>query len=118
MARHALVIGTLMLAEACDAGWRRPQELSPDSLSPRQQVQVWRQGRTVQWHAVVISADSISGIPYYKPVDCDSCRVAFPRASVDSIRLGDPVAGFWKSVGLVMGVMLAFCAAKCPRDMQ
>jgi hypothetical protein len=40
-----------------------------------------------------------------------------PRTAVDSVRLGDPVAGFWKGVGLVLGVpgLILFIACTTAR---
>jgi hypothetical protein len=56
----------------------------------------------------MITPDSVSGIPFLAPLTCDSCRVGFPRAQVDSIKLGDPTGGFWASTGLVLlGLLLA-----------
>jgi hypothetical protein len=102
-----------LLVLGCGAGWRRADGESPSSLPMRQQVQVW-QGRTVrQWHALELTADSVRGIPYFQPVTCDSCRQAVARETVDSIRLGNPVAGFWKSVSLVVGVLAGFVAIYC-----
>jgi len=114
----AIVVGVVMLAQACGAGWHRLNELGTGALEPRQQAEVWRAGRALRWHALLINADSVSGIPFHRPVDCDSCRVAVPRASIDSLRLGDPVAAFWKSAGLVAGALLAGCLAFCPREMN
>ena len=88
------------------------------ALGARQQVQVWQQGTALRWHAVIVAPDSVSGIPFLQPIDCDSCRVTVAREAVDSIRLGNPVAGFWQSVGLVMGGLVAFCALACPRAMN
>lgn len=101
----------------CGAGWRRA-DIGRQEFAPRQQVQVWRQSSAAQWHGVKVAADSISGIPYNRPVECDSCRISFPLASVDSVRLGNPMVGFWKTVGLVYGGLLALCVAVCPRDMN
>jgi hypothetical protein len=69
-----------------------------------------------RWHALVIGADSISGVPYVRPPGCDSCRVALPRAEVDSVRLGNPVAGFWKTFGLVVGIPVLVFGAICLVD--
>jgi hypothetical protein len=105
----AAAVGACLSLQACGAGWRRQPDLEPGPLPPRQQAQVWHQGRAERWHVLVISADSVSGVSFMRPVDCDSCRVVLPRAQVDSIRLGNPVAGFWKTVGLIVAVpMLAF----------
>src|ERR1700675_550378 len=93
-----LLVAGLWMLQACGAGWHRPPDLERARLSPRQQVQVWHRGRAERWHGLRFLADSVSGISAFRPVDCDSCRVALPRAEVDSIRLGNPVAGFWRSV--------------------
>jgi hypothetical protein len=38
-------------------------------------------------YGVVVLTDSLRGIPFPRPLDCDSCRVAIPRAEVDSVRV-------------------------------
>jgi hypothetical protein len=58
--------------------------------------------------------DSISGVPYFRAVGCDSCRIALPRADVDSLRFGNPTAGFWKTVGLALGIPAVIVAITCP----
>ena len=107
-----------LLVQGCGAGWH--QVATPERLAPRQQVQVWHQGEAQRWHALQVRADSVSGIPYHRSIDCDSCRVVWPRAIVDSIRVGNPVAGFWKTVGLVIGIMtgglIAYCWEGCYAD--
>ena len=113
--RLVAVAAVTLAVEACGAGWHQPPELSTGPLAPRQQVQVWRQGSVVRWHSVTVAVDSMSGVPLHPPVECDSCRAAISRASVDSVRLGNPVAAFWKSAGLVAGVFVAYCMARCPR---
>ena len=111
----AAVLATLFLCQSCSAGWHQPANLGTEPMEPRQQVQVWREGSMDRWHAVVVTADTVSGIHFLEPLDCDSCRVAVDRASVDSLRVGNPVAGFWKSMALVMGAILVTCFALCPR---
>ena len=52
----------------------------------------------------------MSGIPFLKPVDCDSCRVKVERAEIDSLRIGDPVAGFWTTAALgALAGLVALC---------
>lgn len=108
----------LLLTQSCGAGWRRVSEF--EGLVPRQQVQVWHQGQALRWHALEVRPDSVSGIPYHRPITCDSCRLAVPRGAVDSIRVGDPVDGFWKTVALVAGVAvgagIAYCWPGCAID--
>lgn len=71
-----------------------------------------------RWHAVRIGNDSISGVLFTQPIDCDSCRVSIPRTTVDSIRLGDPVSGFWNTFALTLGAffgaLLIICRDGCP----
>jgi hypothetical protein len=97
---------------ACGAGWHRVDS-APGPLCPRQQVQVWHEGRPERWHAVVLTADSVSGVPYLRSVACDSCRVRRSRAEVDSIRLGNPVAGFWKTAALVVAAPFVIVEVAC-----
>jgi hypothetical protein len=96
------VAGLLMLLTAgCGAGWRSVPPSRADQLPPRQQAQVWSAGEVRRWHALRIAADTVSGVPYLEPPDCDSCRVALPLSGVDSIRTGDPVRGFLRTTGAV-----------------
>jgi hypothetical protein len=105
LSRPRLLLALVLLATSCGAGWRSLPGLEPGSLRPRQQAQ--------RVHGVVVGQNSISGIPFARPLECDSCRITLPRSQVDSVRVGSPVAGFWKSVGLVSaGVMIA-CVMWC-----
>jgi len=117
MFRNAALAATAILACGCGAGWHQPAPVPLGALPARQQVQVWQGGTALRWHADLHLLDSVSGIPFQRPVACDSCRIALPRASVDSLRLGSPVAGFWKTVGLIGGsVVLAgviYCSRGC-----
>jgi hypothetical protein len=93
----------LVFAEACGAGWHGPVALPRGPLPVRQQVQVWHHGQVLRWHAVFVAPDSVSGVPFLQPVDCDTCRVSLARDRIDSLRVGNPVAGFWKTFALVVG---------------
>ena len=106
---------TPLVAFGCGAGWHRIQPMDAP-LAARQQVQVWHGGTVERWHAVSVQADSLVGVPYHMPVECDSCRAALARSAVDSIRAGNPTAAFWKTTGLVvgltLGVLVVYCVAK------
>jgi len=120
MFRNAALAATALLATGCGAGWHQPGTAPTGALPPRQQVQVWQAGSAVRWHAVRVSSDSVSGIPFMKSIACDSCRTSVPRASVDSLRLGSPVGSFWKTVGLVAGTFVLagviYCSKGCSPD--
>lgn len=70
------------------AGWNRVPPPLPAAFETRQQVQVWQGSRNTIWHGVQIRADTISGIPYHRPLESDSSRRHLPLATVDSVRLG------------------------------
>jgi hypothetical protein len=62
------------------------------------------------------TADSVFGRPYLAGLDGDTAKVvAIPSSRVDSVRTGNPSAGLWKTVGLVVlgsvVVLMAACAA-------
>jgi hypothetical protein len=93
----------LLLAQsACGAGWHRIDPVPPAELPEAQQVQVWQEGQRLQLHSVMVTTDSVAGVPYTKPRTCDSCRTSLPSAAVDSLRVGDPTGGFFKTVGLTI----------------
>lgn len=98
--RAALCLA-LFLLSGCGAGWHRVEPAPESSFDPGTQYLVHHGGATDRWHAVRITADSVSGVSWLSPIDCDSCRVALPRVAVDSLREGHPTAGFWKGVALV-----------------
>jgi hypothetical protein len=90
----------LLCAAACyPMNWAR---VEPIRFGRQQQVKIWSHDSVYRWHAVVMTHDSISGIPYQQSTKCDSCRLRLPRASVDSIRAGYPTSRLNEVVGLVL----------------
>jgi hypothetical protein len=111
--RRLLPAGLLSLFLAgCGAGWHRTDVAPGAALEARDQFLIHHGAATDRWHAVKVSEDSVTGIPWLQPLECDSCQVALPRASVDSIRAGHPVGGFWKGYTLVaLGPLVALALA-------
>jgi hypothetical protein len=83
----------------CGAGWRRLDDLTPRALPVRAQVQLWMGHQTRVLHAVTLGTDSLTGVPFHRPPDCDSCRVVIARSMVDSMRLGNQERGALGSIG-------------------
>ena len=92
-------------------GWHR---IDPPSAvkrrNPRAPVQVWSHGQVTLWRAVVMSPDSITGMPRGLSTKCDSCRRGVAWADADSIRV-DHIRPVQFSLFLVM--YLAACAKLC-----
>ena len=93
-------VGLLWLVTACGAGWHREDVAPQRQLPVRQQVQVWVGDEARVLHAVIVDSTSVSGVPFHQSPDCDTCRVAVARNTVDSIRLGNQERGAWRSIGL------------------
>ena len=108
--RISCVVVVALLGSAC-GGWQRLDDLTPDTLPQRQQVQVWSAGKARVLHAVRIGGDSITGVPFQLSPTCDSCRVAIPRADVDSLRVGDQEAPAIITIGLGIALFLALVAS-------
>ena len=86
-------IALLLIAGGCTpVGWHRVDLTS--RFRRREQVKVWSRGRVERWHAVVFSRDSVSGIPYKMPLNCDRCRRSIAQTQVDSLRTATPL-GAW-----------------------
>lgn len=107
----AICATSVPFLQACGAGWHRTDIVTPES--PRQQVEVWQGQASQQWHAVQVTDSTVSGIYFLNPITCDSCRRIVPRSSVDSIRLGNPTLGFWKTFGLICLTPVAFLMGVC-----
>jgi hypothetical protein len=93
-------VAALWVAGGCGANWHR-EELSPERQLPaRQQVQLWMGDQTRVLHGVIVDSESVSGIPFHRPPDCDSCRVIIARSTVDSMRLGNQERGLLGSMAI------------------
>ena len=40
-------------------------------------------------HGVTVDAAAVRGVLFFQPLSCDSCRLTFPLAHVDSLRVGN-----------------------------
>jgi hypothetical protein len=70
---RTLVYITLLVPQgACGAGWHRITPPAPTTLPSRQQVEVWQGGRLLRLHAIRLTNDSLSGVPFVKPPMKDS----------------------------------------------
>ena len=107
---HVSRFAFLLLAVGCSGGRWEPRRIDlPFPFEPSDVVWIWSAGKVEKWHAVVITPDSVSGIPYRVALQCDSCRRSMPRAQVDSMKVG-PYQGrgpnALEAAGIVGAVLL------------
>jgi hypothetical protein len=88
MKRSAVVSALLGAVALGCAGPPRlvPLPEPPGAFKPRQEIEVWRDSNAVTLHGVRIAADALTGVPLWRPPECDSCRVTIPLQAVDSLR--------------------------------
>ena len=76
-------VAFLLLGECC---WTRSRRLEqPTPIRAGDTVWIWSGGKGVRWHDVVITPDSVTGIPYGLPSRCGDCLRSIPLTEVDSI---------------------------------
>ena len=96
-----------LLAAGCFY-WGRRRVQEPTPVKPQAPVWIWSGGNVMKWHAVLISQDSVSGIPYRMSLKCDSCRRNMPWAEVDSMKLGYHTVAelitFWGGLLILSGI--------------
>ncbi len=120
---RCLSIAFVLLIAGCAGYWgKRPLD-QPTRLNPRNPVWIWTGGEVEKWHEVVITPDSVSGIPFDQPLQCAFCRQSVPRTRVDSMKLGykTRVQSITEFVGVVTAAILAeaaVCAVVAPHDGQ
>ena len=88
MKRSVLLTAILGTAALSCAGPPRlvPVPVPPSAFKPRQEIEIWRDSNAGTLHGVRVGADSLTGVPLWRPPGCDSCRVAMPLQTVDSLR--------------------------------
>jgi hypothetical protein len=78
----------ILIAAGCAGYWGRRSIEQPTAVETRAPVWIWSGGEVMKWHAVVITQDWVSGIPYEMSVHCYNCWRNIPRARVDSMKVG------------------------------
>ena len=116
--------GFALLAAGCWPNYwgRRPLD-QPTPVERHHPVWIWSGGEVKKWHAVVITQDSVSGIPYKMSLKCDSCRRSIPRSRVDSMKVGhrtlpEAVTDIVSIAAVGLLADAALCALIAPRDRQ
>jgi len=120
---HNSRLAVVLLAAGCSGYWGRRPVDQPTPVGRHNPVWIWRSGEVMKWHAVVITQDSVSGIPYQMSVKCDSCRRSLARTQVDSMKLGyrtlpENLTIVLGGVAVLTLAEAAVCTLVAPRDRQ
>jgi hypothetical protein len=106
----------VLLAVGCGPHYwgRRPLD-QPIAIDPHDPVWVWTKSGVEKWHAVVITQDSVSGIPFETSFKCAICRRTIPRVQVDSMKhgyrtLAQDLSEGAEAIGLLLLVESVLCA--------
>lgn len=72
---------------------------------------MWQGNRFTLLHGLRLEPSTLTGVPFTQAPTCDSCRVRVALGAVDSLRVGNKERGFFRSVGLVLGIGLVMAYA-------
>ena len=105
----------VLLATSCGVHyWGRRSVDQPTTIDPHDPVWVWTRSGVEKWHAVVITQDSVSGIPFETSLKCAMCRRTIPLVQVDSMKHGyrtfaqDATEGA-EAIGVALLVEIVLC---------
>ena len=87
-AHNAILLAAVLLPAGCTTALEWRPLHPPIPVGRHDLVWIFSRGTAYTWQAVVISRDSVSGVPYDMPAKCDSCRRSLSLAQVDDMRLG------------------------------
>ena len=88
MTRCLCLAVVLLIAGCWGHYWGRRPVDQPTRINPGDPVWIWTKGGVEKWRAVVITQDSVSGIPFETSRKCVVCRRSIPRVQVDSMKHG------------------------------
>jgi hypothetical protein len=91
----------LSLLASCD-GWRGRDGVLGQSLAPRAQVRLWVRGTVHQVHGVRVVGDSVTAVPFIRPLACDSCALRVALHDIDSVQ----VRAFDRDKSIFMAILV------------
>ena len=83
---RSCTVGVLLVLSACTS-WRRDDQVLQQPVPERKPLQLFVEGRSRVVHGVRADSATISAVPRHRNPACDSCRVAFLRGVIDSVRV-------------------------------
>jgi hypothetical protein len=104
-------VASVLLIELTACSASQTLRAPPPTPSRGQEITIWTRGVSERLHAVRVGTDSVSGIPIRQPLSCDSCRLLYRKADIDSVtvRRTDQAAMFLAMLpfaALVVGTAL------------
>ena len=107
MPHRALPFLLLAALTGCTHWVKDESVLAASAPDPRKQFQVFTPTDVIRAHSIRSDSTILSYVSFVQPPDCDSCRVAIPLASVDSVRTGEVSA---KRTFIFLGSLIAMLA--------
>ncbi len=110
---HYSLLGFVLLAAGCGY-WGRSSIDQPTAFDPKAPVWVWSGGEFMKWHAVFVTRDSVSGIPFEEFEYCRSCRRTILRSRVDSMKVA--CRTFPQNAAVTLSIVTAVMIALSGQD--
>src|SRR5207237_4283506 len=88
MTRSLCLAFVLLMAGCWGNYWGRRPVDQPTPIDPGDPVWIWTKRGDEKWRAVVITQDSVSGIPFETSRKCVVCRRSIPRIQGGSMKHG------------------------------
>ena len=120
-ARYSLLVCGLLAGGGCYYSQRPVEQPEPAPIGLHSPVRIWTGDSVETWHAVRLTPDSVSGVPYRMSVKCDSCRRSMSLGLVDSMKVGSPstIVRGAEYVGAFAAFLVIYaegCRALAPHD--
>ena len=85
---RSAVLAFCLAAAGCSGYWGHRALDRPTPINPDDTESIWSGGEVMKWRVVVITQDSVSGLPPGMYLHCDTCRRSIARTRVDSMKVG------------------------------
>jgi hypothetical protein len=80
-----MIAGMALLIVACATPAQQVTLQPGVAVAPEQRLALWQGPQVDTLHGVRASDSTLSGVPVWQPISCDSCRIVLPLATIDSV---------------------------------
>ena len=83
------ILLALVLLTGC-TGWYAHPDVLVAPIPVDDQVRLCARAQCRQVHAVRVTGDSLTAVPYFQRADCDSCTLHYAMTEIDSVQTRGP----------------------------